>query len=346
MREVAAKAGVSVAVVSAVVSGGSGNVRLSEETRQRVLRTVEATGYRRNHAARALRSSHAGVISVVIPRVTNAVLARAMEGMQQLAQDEGLVLMLTDANWIVADGKVSNLMTRLSGTGIVDGFIVRTTSVGNEAVADLTARGVPLVILHEPFPGHDHVCVWVDDEPGVRAAAEHLIELGHEHIAMIGGPRHDIPDDAARSRGFRAALAEHDLPLTSQSILAVGYGEAEIAAAIRKLFQAATPPTGIVVDNVVAAPAAMATVVDLGLRVPDDVSVIAYHDIDAAGLTRPSLSTVKMPVEEAGRKGLETLLRLIAGEPAESVLVSDPPPVVIQRQSTAPPSRTRHRRRT
>lgn len=338
MRDVAARAGVSVAVVSTVVSGRSGNVRISEATRQRVLHAVAETGYRRNHAARSLRSSQAGVIAVVVPKLTNPILATAIDQMQQLAQDQGLVLMLTDADWIMTNGKVSNLMTRLSGTGLVDGFIVRTTLIGDEAVADLTARGVPLVVLNEPFPGEDEVCVWVDDESGIRAAAGHLLELGHKRIAMIGGPK-DAPSlDSARYRGFRAALAEHGLLKSSPSIHAVGYGDSEIAETVHRLFQGRWPPTGLVVDNVVAAPAAIAALIDMGLRVPKDVSVIAYHDVHAAETMRPSLSTVQMPVGIAGRVAFETLLTLIRGEPAEASIITDPPPIVIQRQTTGPPT--------
>ena len=182
-------------------------------------------------------------------------------------------------------------------------------------------------------PMVNHVCVWVDDLAGIQAATSHLLRLGHRRIAMVGGPSAPFTTDT-RGEGYRQAFTASGLTPPSDMIFR-GYLLADVHAAVMSLLGSSTPPTAIVVDNISTASALVAAVHDLGVRVPQDLSVIAYQDIPQADLYRPALTTVAMPLYEAGRRGYAMLQRMIAGQKGQSVVVRRPAPKIINRHSTA-----------
>ncbi|MFC7844350.1 LacI family DNA-binding transcriptional regulator [Streptomyces sp. NPDC001046] len=330
LRTVAEHAGVSAAVVSAAISGSS-TVRMSEATRQRVLEAIRELGYVPNHAARSLKTSRTGIVATITPKISNPVFDEALRGVQDAADAHEGVVLISDSDRISPG---SNLMSRLVGTGMADGFLVRFMAVDNENIAAFTARGVPCVILNGPSDG-THVCVWVDDREGIFLATDHLLELGHRRIALIGGPPTPFTADA-RGNGYRAAFRSRRLTPPGREWIMPGYEPHDVKTRLSSLMRRSDPPTAVVIDNVVLARGLIAAVADLGLRVPDDLSVIAYHDIPQADFYRPALSTVKMPLYEAGVRGYETLKRMIDGGQGRSATVRKPAPTIIDRGSTAP----------
>lgn len=336
IKDVAERAGVSTAVVSAALGGNSRTVRMSEATRQRVELAIAETGYRANHAAKSLSLSRTGVIAAVVPKIANPVFEYVIRGMHAAAEEQGEVLLLADSLWIEPG---SHLMARMAGTGMVDGFLVRTTEWGSERSEELTKRNLPFVILQTPAPPAPNapISVWVDDSAGIAAAARHLLELGHRDIAMVGGPR-SARGLGTRAGGLRDALAEADLAFDPTRFHPIGFDLGAVEAAVRQVMLGDRRPTALIIDNVSAAQGALAALVDLGIRVPQDVSVVAYHDLPTADHLRPAPTTVRMPLEQAGRLGYQTLQRLIAGQPAQSVVVRTPAPLLVDRGSTAPPA--------
>lgn len=331
IKDVAKRAGVSTAVVSAVISGARGNVRMSEATRLRVEQAIQDTGYRVNHAAKSLSLSRSGVIAAVVPKIANPVFELAIRGMHAAAEEHGDVLLLADALWIEPG---SHLMSRIVGTGMVDGVLLRSNQWGNETAEELTKRSIPYVILQNPRPD-DSVSVWIDDAAGIGLATTHLLGLGHRRIALVGGPVLPIAS-CARVDGYRSALRAAGVRFDRSLIKQVGYEPPDLTAATRELLGSARPPSALIIDNIVAAPGAIAALIDLGLRIPADLSIVVYQDLPIADAMRPAPSTVRMPVQQAGMRAYTTLRRMIDGRRVQSAVVTRPAPKLIDRGSTAP----------
>ncbi|MFW6599102.1 LacI family DNA-binding transcriptional regulator [Propionibacteriaceae bacterium Y2011] len=328
IKDVAARAGVSPALVSAALGGSSRTVRMSEATRLRVEQAALETGYRANHAAKALRSARTGVIAAVVPKIANPVFELAIRGIQAAAEEHGDVLLLADSTWIEPG---SHLMARMAGSGMVDGFLVRATEWGSERSDELSRRGLPFVILQTPVADAP-TSVWTDDAAGVRLATSHLIGLGHRDIALVGGVNSPT---AARATGYRQAMDAAGLRVRPGRMQLLGFDPTVIDAAVRDVMSEPRPPTAMVIDNVTAAPGALAALLDLGVRVPQDLSLVVFQDLPAADHFRPAPTTVRMPLAEAGRRGYLTLRKMINGRSGASSLVRRPAPKLIDRGSTA-----------
>lgn len=332
LKDVAAKAGVSIPVVSAYISG-SKSVRMSEATRQRVAAAIEEVGYVPNLAARSLRTTRTNVIAVVVPKLDNPALADLLKGIYARAADNGYVIMLGDAAQLTSGSRV---LEHFSAQGTVDGFLVRrSTALPPEVVSDLARRGLPLVFLDQETDG-DHHWLAPDDQGGFRAATDHLIALGHERIAFFGGP--DAPFTRLRHQGYADAMAARGLPvlppIRSSQDAQGGYEAftAHLAGPIAGGSDEA--PTALVVNNSMSATGVLAAAHDAGVPVPGRLSVVGYHDIATAQYVRPSLSTVRMPMYELGVAGVTMLHDVVNGVRVESRVLDDPAPLVVARESS------------
>lgn len=330
LRDVAERAGVSPAVVSAAISGGSSNVRMSEATRQRVHEAIRETGYRVNHAARSLRTKRTGVVSAVVPKLSNPVFEHVIRGIQdEVARDDG-VLLLADADWLTPG---SHLLSRLAGRGMTDGFLVRRAQLGDDTIDALTQMQVPCVVL--AGPDGKHPSIWVDDRAGIRCAVSHLLELGHRRIALVGGLALPPSHVDTRHLGFIDAFDAAGIPAPTDLHRPVGYGHAEVRAAVSELIQHPDPPTAIVSDNVNAAPAVYFALAEAGVRVPDEMSVVAYHDVAAADSEWPPLTTVRMPLYDVGVQAAGMLRSLIAGQEEAGRIIEGGAELVLRRSTAA-----------
>lgn len=330
IKDVAKLAGVSTAVVSAAMSGRAHNIRMSDATRLRVERAIADTGYRANHAATALRRSRSGVIAAVVPKIANPVFELAIRGMHDAAEKSGDVLLLADAEWIEPG---SHLMSRIAGTGMVDGVLLRSTRWGTETSDELTMRSIPFVVLQNPADDH-RTSVWVDDEAGIFAATTHLLSLGHRRIAMAGGP--ELSFGGTRIDGFVNAMAAFDVEYDRSLVRPIGYDAVALGLEVRRLLTRDDPPTALIIDNILVATGALAAIVDLGVRVPDDLSVVVYQDLPMADHLRPAPTTVRMPIYQAGVRGYRTLRSMIDGKRGRSAVVASPKPKLIDRGSARP----------
>lgn len=317
-------------MVSAFVSG-SKYVRMSEATRQRVAAAIDEVGYVPNLAARSLRTTRTNVIAVVVPKLDNPALTDLLSGIYDRAADTGYVIMLGDAAQLTSG---SRIMEHFSSRGTVDGFLVRRSSaLPPHALSDLIARGLPLVFLDNESGSGQH---WLapDDAGGVRVATDYLISQGHERVVFFGGQ--DVPFTKLRYQGYVEAMTGRGLPAAPAIHCgqdARGGYEAFTANLARRV---AGAPTALVVNNSMAATGVLAAAHDVGIRVPDQLSVVGYHDIAAAQYVRPALSTVRMPMADLGRAGIDMLYDVINGAETESRVLDDPSPVVCPRESSAP----------
>lgn len=335
LGDVAAAAGVSVSVVSRVLSQAS-DARVSVATRERVRDAARALGYRPNFAARALRASRSFIIALIVPDLTNAIFTELMEGVDQtaIASDYSIVLGRAED---MRPGATT--LEKLVGERRVDGLLVQGLDEPSpELVASLAASKVPVVFINSPGtagPGS----VVLPDAAGGAAAAEHLIELGHRELGVIGGSTASYTA-AKRTEGFVTEAAEHGISVRGNRIIHAGYAVEDGRTGLRALMASAEPPTAVFVANVNAAFGVLVEARELGIRVPQDLSVLAMHDAGTAEYTWPPLTTVRMPLRRMGEIAAQELLRRLEDpvSPPRDIHVSDPAPRVVVRESTAPPS--------
>ncbi|MEV6813815.1 substrate-binding domain-containing protein, partial [Micromonospora sp. NPDC051296] len=199
----------------------------------------------------------------------------------------------------------------------VDGVLFASLHGADPLPAKLAALGIPVVCSGRPLDGSDVPYIDVDQVGGVTRAVRHLIDGGRRRIATIAGPQ-DMVAGIERLAGYRDTVAAAGLP----EMVAVGdFTRESGAAAMRELLAAHPDLDAVFAASDLMAHAALRTLREAGRRVPDDVAVIGFDDIETAAYTDPPLTTVRQPILELGRQGTRLLLRLAAGEPVEPALI-------------------------
>jgi len=331
LSEIATRAGVSVSVVSRVLNRDP-TVRAREETRQRVLQVAKDLNYSANYAGRALRLARSKALALIAPNVSSPLFADLLAGATKAAEEADYTVLIGLAATITAG---SDTLRRLVGEGRVDGFVLqRSDDLSDHALESLVANDARVVLVTSRTPRRRGSVV-LDDVAGAKLATEHLISLGHKRIALIGGVPHS---DIARRREQGYALALHEAGLRRREGLVrrLGYSPDEAAAAMESLVAGEPRPTGVVVANVNGAVGALTALRRLGLDVPGEVSIVAYHDEWVAEHTWPPLTTVKMPYYEVGFQAVRSLIDQLGGKPAQDIVVREPAPQLILRSSTGP----------
>jgi LacI family transcriptional regulator len=224
-------------------------------------------------------------------------------------------------------------IAKLVGEGRVDGLLVQVgDSMTRDDLAGILDGRVPAVLINSRR--EDHVgSVILPDEAGVEIAVRHLVSLGHTRIGLVNGLT--TTDSAARrGAGFASAMANAGLPVSPEFVTWFGYDPQQGRAAMRALAALAVRPTAIVVANVNAALGLLVEARTTGIRVPDDLSIVAIHDAWTADNSWPPLSTVRMPLYELGTLSMGALFQRIRADSIADLVVTDPPPHLVKRAST------------
>ncbi len=328
----AGAAGVSKTAVSFAFNNPE---KLGQATLERVLGVAHELGYAPHPAARALSMRRSGTIGVLIPQrlstvFANPFLSELMQGLGEICEEHDLTLLLVPP----LDGSLEGAIRRAS----VDGFISLGLGPGDRALEVLDRLGISTVLVDsEGSP--DHPAVNVDDTGGARAAAEHLIGLGHRELAVIVLPptRSQIgntPTAARRLAGYQAAIAAAGVPdpVTITAGISVGAG----ARAFEALPKGRRRVTGVLAMSDMVAIGVMSAAQAAGLRVPEDLSVVGFDDIPMAAWTNPPLTTVRQAIVEKGRLAARLLILRMKGR-----AVAAPAPLstsLVLRGSTSKPS--------
>jgi DNA-binding LacI/PurR family transcriptional regulator len=230
----------------------------------------------------------------------------------------------------------SDVYERLIGDGRLDGLIVAFAALDDRHVAQLAERGIPLVLVNRRTTGV-HGSVVVDDMRGSATAVDHLVRLGHRRIGSIGLAA-DTDTARRRDAGYREAMSAAGLPVDERWVEAGPPTVEGGRAALYRLLAASRTerPTGIVVASLMSAIGVLSALRDSGRRVPEDASIIAFNDHPFANFTAPALTTVRMPNARMGQQAVRMLLDALDGVPVGDLVVDDPPMLVL-RESTAPP---------
>jgi DNA-binding LacI/PurR family transcriptional regulator len=326
--DVARHAGVSQSTVSLVLSG-KGEGRISAATAATVRDAARALGYRPNAAARALRSGTATAVGLVVRDVTHPFFARTLLGAQRAARATGHVVVLIDsADW--TEGSVEALPT-----GSIDGFLffaaTPPSSLKPGRAGDATP---PVVLIESERAGFTHVRL--DVEAAADAVLAHLHELGHRRIgylaSAIGGQtfsrRHDRWSAHLRANGVDPeAMPMETAEFEVESTVAAGH----------RLLDAHERPTAVICDDDLLASGLLTACRERGVRVPADLSVAGFDDLDLARLAAPALTTVHFDAEALGAAAFEVLLARLEGRRPRSRVL--PVELVVRDSTAAPPRR-------
>ncbi|MBV9279298.1 MAG: LacI family DNA-binding transcriptional regulator [Chloroflexi bacterium] len=316
LKDVADRAGVSIKTVSNVVNG---HPAVSAKTRLRVQAVLEELDYHPNLSARHLRRSQVGVVALAIPDLSNAYFADIGNSVIAAARARGYTVLLDHT---AGDRAQELLVANGLRPHLIDGVIVSPQGLEAHDLQSIRER-VPIVLLGERLldTPWDHIVI--DNVAAARAAAFHLVSLGRRRVAAIGVPKDTVGETSRlRLRGFTEALTQAGLPVESDLLVPAagirrGDGSqghrADGAYAMRRLLALATPPDAVFCFNDLLALGAIRALHDAGYRVPDDVAVIGFDDVEEGLYATPSLTTIAPSKEEIGQLAVSLLIDRIQG---------------------------------
>ncbi len=332
IRDVARRAGVSVATASRVLNRYE---LVNDETRRRVLEVMADLKFTPSHAARRLSLGRTLTISVVITFLTRPQAAERLRGVDAVLSDSEFDLVIYNVESVE---KRDQYLRTLPVAQRTDGLLVISLPPTSEEVAALAAATIPVVVVDAHSPGLEALPRVVgDDRAGGEIATRHLLQLGHRRVGFVGDA-FDNPwgftSGHDRYLGYQQALAETGLPIRPDLVALGAHGRYEARELGLRLLASPEPPTAIFAASDTQALGVMAAARELGLRVPEDLSVIGYDDIEAADYV--GLTTVRQQLFESGRRGAEILLKEIEARSATAPCVCLDPSIV-SRATTAPP---------
>lgn len=309
MEYIARMANVSKATVSRVVNDKDEGV--SEETRARIKKLIEEYGYTPNMVARGMATSRSRTIGLVIPDITNPYFTEMVQSMDLHLQSKGYTVMLCSTNSNPASERKS-IQTLLAKR--VDGIILTTVQQERQPGGETPVKlDVPCVLIDRKSNMIDYdVGIFVDNEYAFYRATSLLIEHGDRRIAFLKGPD-EVSSSKERFRGYQSALKQYGIPL-DETLLVPGNFDLESGYnGVMALHRSGTPFAGIVSSNDMMALGALQALRELGISVPGQVEVIGCDNIIFCDISSPSLSTIRRPFGEIGKKAAEVMLDLIAG---------------------------------
>ncbi|MFH8251413.1 LacI family DNA-binding transcriptional regulator [Microbacterium sp. B2969] len=304
VRDVAAAASVSVGTVSNVLNRPG---KVSPATVERVLAAIDELGFVRNDAARQLRAGRSRSIGLVVLDVGNPFFAEVARGAEDRAAEEGMSVLLVNSDERV---ERQNAHLELFREQRVNGVLVTPSSDDLSPLERLQGSGIPVILVDREVSGDDFASVAVDDVEGGYLAASHLTAIGRRRIAFVGGPL-SIRQVADRLEGARRAVADVEgatLEVVEVPALTVLSGRAA-GERLRERPLAERPDAVFAANDLLAVGVLQALSLLSGVRVPDDIALVGYDDIDFAAATVVPLSSVRQPAHAIGYSAVDLLLK-------------------------------------
>jgi LacI family transcriptional regulator len=324
ISDVARAAGVSVPTVSKVVNGRYG---VAPATFERVMGVVAELGYETSLVAASLRRQRTNVIGILVAEF-ESFSVELLKGVSSAAAGTGYELLAYSG--VVAGGNNKGWerrsLSRLAGT-LIDGAIIVTPTT------HMPTTSIPVVAIDPHTGPGGPSTIDSDNVGGARDACAHLIGLGHRRIAHIRG-RSDLQSAQLREAGYRESLEAAGIPFDPALVRDGGYESALTTQSARELLTLPDRPTAVFAANDMSALGVMASARELGLRVPEDLSVIGFDDIPEAASANPPLTTMAQPLHDLGARALQMLIELLDGRevPAHVQLSAE----LVVRASTGP----------
>ncbi len=331
MGDIARQLGISKAAVSYALNGQPG---VAADTRKKVLALAEQLGWHASSSARALSGARTNAVGLVLSRPSDLLAVetffiRFLAGLEQELNARRSSLLLR----VIGDRPEDEITTyeRWWGERRIDGAILMDERSSDPRIDAVTALGLPAVLCGGPVNDAELPCVWTDQAGDAQIAVQHLAELGHTRIAHIGGPM-VFAHERARRRGVRRAAKACGIGVTARETSYTGPGAGEVT---RALLGRTEPPTALIYGSDLIAVTGARAAADLGLRIPQDLSVLSWDDSTLTTLVDPSLTALSRDVPGYGATAGRVLLDLLDGQGRR--FVKAPLSTLQVRGSTAPP---------
>lgn len=337
VKDVAARAGVHPSTVSRALSAGTG--RVSSELVTRVLSAAKELSYRPNRVARALRMERSSSIGMLIPDISNPAYPPLVRGVEDVLRESGIMVLLASTD---NDPRREAAVVGVMIDHRVDGLLLATATREYPPLQDVLAAKIPVILLNRSTDDLSVPLVRGDDEKGIQLAVKHLKALGHEKIAHLAGTD-TVSNGYDRRRAFIHSMQEAGLSPDAKAIVSADLFRGSVgvdlgAALTRELLGRGVPFTAIIAANDLLAVGCYDVLKSNGIRIPEDVSVIGYNDVDLVDRLSPPLTTVRHPLYDIGVRAGRLILERIAGVENEAMVIALATMLVV-RGSTAPPNR-------
>ena len=305
LADVAQRANVSTATVSRCLNSPD---RVVGETRERVLKAVAELGYAPNFGARALAAKHTNTVGAVIPTMENAVFARGIQAFQEELVRHGKTLLIASSAFQASleEEQVRALVARGADALLLIGY-----DRSDKLYDFLRQRSVPTLVAWSYEENQDQPAIGFDNENSMAELARMVIRAGHKNIACISAPASSNDRARARVVGIRRAMREAGLNPDDLTLIETEYGIENGEAAFRETMAIAPDTTVVMGGNDVLAIGALRAAKEMGLRVPEDISITGFDDIEIAMLAEPALTTVHVPHREMGRRAAGMLIQML-----------------------------------
>lgn len=309
-------AGVSIATVSRVLNG---TAPVAEETVQQVNHAIATLDYAPHAAARTLAGRRTDTIGLLLPEIGGAFYSPLIHGIESGAREAGFDLLIhTSADEYRAAGRIQMPLDEHN----TDGLLVFTNRLTDAELVRFHSRSFPLVLLYRSAPSASNIpVVTLENKAGARSLVEHLIVAhGCRRIAFLAGPAEN-EDSYWREAGYREALRAHGIE-DDPALCGVGaFDDKQGQAATERLLQQGVPFDAVFAGDDEAAMGCIQALTQAGKRVPEDVAVVGFDDVLFARLMTPRLTTVRAPIEAAGRHAARMLISLIQGDEVERLVL-------------------------
>ena len=330
IQDVARLADVSTATVSRALATPE---RVSPQARARVLEAIAKIGYVPNPAARTLRSQKTDMVLVVLPDLSNTFFSKILRGIEETLFEAGYGMIISDLDGSPekeAHFAAFTAAGRVDGAILLNGHLFGQSRDGRGVPAKTT---IPLVALCEAIPGADIPQIEIDNRAAACRMTRHLASLGHRFIGYVSGPPENVLE-RERFRGYRDGLDAQGLPFDPALVIPGDFTIESGVAAGQDLLGRPKRPTAVFCTSDQMAIGVMRTLLSAGLRVPEDISVAGFDDIEFAAVAEPSLTTIHQPRRELGQAAAAALIDLLQGRPTPKSIRLDTE--LVLRNSVAP----------
>jgi LacI family transcriptional regulator len=330
IKDVARIAGVSIASVSRVINNGP---KVSKATIEKVNKVMQDIGYTPDANARALVTRKSMTIGVVIPELTDPFFASLASGVDKVARENTMQLLLSTAGQSAESERaaINLLLERRCQT-----IVMHSKKLSDEELIALSEKLPGLVLINRHIEEISHKCIWLDNQEGGKIAARHIMALKHQSIACISS-KYQIDDPALRFNGFSAELAVAGNPINPALIKYAEPNQQGGETAAQSLLASGEYFSAIFVYNDAMAIGAISTLEDNGYKVPGDVSVIGFDDVLIARYSRPKLTTLRYPIETMAQHAAQLAINSLAEYPQtfDNSINHQYLPCLVKRESTS-----------
>lgn len=304
LADVSKRAGVSTATVSRCLNSPA---QVSQATREKVMQAVKELGYAPNFGAQALAAKRTNTFGAIVPTLENAIFANGLQAFQENLGKQGITLLVASSSYSreMEEEQIRNLVARGADALLLIGYD-RTA----DSYEFLERRGIPYVIAWAFDAADARISVGFDNQRAMRQLADKVLDFGHKNLAMISAHRKGNDRARLRFQGVRDAMIARGLEPDQLAVVEAPYSFTRGSAAFADLMQRVPRPTAVICGNDVLATGAVKMAQEMGLRVPEDVSITGFDNIELAEIVTPGLTTVDVPHREMGLRAAEVLMQM------------------------------------